>query len=367
MPPKKRARRNHTPSDLVEETPHGAHGADHGTNNATEVTPTEGTITLDVRALTATISVAVAQAVQQALAADKASTSTAPCDAPPAASQERAVETAIQDEMAVITTGTRSTLDTITTDAVEPQMPIFSSVAMSLGSFVSAKIKGKIWANEFIDFGALLYPVHKQERYSLSLAPHDQQGSTTQPQLTLEPSHASKRITSITQWLSAFNTFVAIYTSKFHSEAPKLMKYCEIVRDITNKPGDWNFYDQQFRFLRQSVPDQHPWDGVHWELWLKAVTSFRHKSQATFSDKPTFRHKGRQQFSKGVCWVFNAGKYCAAGCRFEHKCSHCGSKHPASQCSGETQQRVFPQRNKPASPAASFKEPTSNPRKGGSS
>ena len=56
------------------------------------------------------------------------------------------------------------------------------------------------------------------------------------------------------QWLSPFNIFVAIYSEKPPTDIPKLMKYCEIVRDIAAKPGDWLYYDEQFRFIRQSAP-----------------------------------------------------------------------------------------------------------------
>ena len=54
--------------------------------------------------------------------------------------------------------------------------------------------------------------------------------------------------------------------------------YCEIVRDIAAKPGDWLYYDEKFRFIGQSAPDQHPWDAIHWKLWLKAVTNFSSKT-----------------------------------------------------------------------------------------
>ena len=84
--------------------------------------------------------------------------------------------------------------------------------------------------------------------------------SATEPrkgaQLTLEPCKPPKKITNINQWISAFNTFVAIYVVRFPLEAPKLMKYCEIVRDIAAKFGDWVFYDEQFRLLRQNAPNK---------------------------------------------------------------------------------------------------------------
>lgn len=167
--------------------------------------------------------------------------------------------------------------------------------------------------------------------------------TSNQPQLTLEPYQPAKKLLSFSQWLSAFNTFVAVYSERFPNEAPKLMKYCEIIRDISAKPGDWSFYDEQFRYIRQSAPDQYPWDGIHWELWLKAVINFRGKpqfnSEKIYTGNST-RARPRQSFPKGSCWTFHAGRYCA-GCRFEHICFKCGSKHPASQCS-VTQQHSAP-------------------------
>lgn len=35
-------------------------------------------------------------------------------------------------------------------------------------------------------------------------------------------------------------------------EAPALMKYGEVVRDLAARGGDWRFYDTQFRNLRQT-------------------------------------------------------------------------------------------------------------------
>lgn len=94
-------------------------------------------------------------------------------------------------------------------------------------------------------------------------------GAVNEPQLTLEPSHAPKKVNNISQWLTAFNTFVSIYSEKCSQDALKLMKYCKVVRDFANKSGDWIFCDEQFRYLRQSSP---------WDQQLQAMTHFRAKS-----------------------------------------------------------------------------------------
>ena len=77
---------------------------------------------------------------------------------------------------------------------------------------------------------------------------------------------------SIEMWSSAFIRFTAVYTHKFPLQAPQLMKYMEIVRDIAHrKPGfSFAFYDNKFRKARET--STLPWDSLHTEFWLMAVT-----------------------------------------------------------------------------------------------
>ena len=225
MPPTRRTRCATARTDLVERPP-----------------PTSGTpgqITLDLRALTASISTAVSQAVKEAIEANGCAT---PPSAAPVAADET-VNSAVQAGTAdLVNAGTGNVVSDslpVMANAVdEPHTPIFSSAAILLGSQVSDKLKAKIWSNEFIHFGSLLQSNVQHERYSLTMASNDIRNGG-QPQLTLEPCQQAKKITSLNQWLSAFNTFVAIYTEKFSGQAGSLMKYCETIRDIANKPGDF--------------------------------------------------------------------------------------------------------------------------------
>ena len=97
----------------------------------------------------------------------------------------------------------------------------FASIAVALGSRVSPKFRGKIWANEFIEFGALLTSSPNQDRFSVCLTPSS--SSSNQPRLTLEPCQPSKKIHTFLQWLSAFNIFVAIISEEFSKETPMLI------------------------------------------------------------------------------------------------------------------------------------------------
>ena len=104
------------------------------------------------------------------------------------------------------------------------------------------------------------------------------------------------------------------------------MKYCKVVRDLSQKSADWLFYDEQFHYLRQSSPESYPWDQIHWKLWLRAMTNFRGKPQSSASaDKVNPRVRFRpsnNNFPKGTCWTFHAGRQCR-GCQYEHVCFKC--------------------------------------------
>lgn len=157
------------------------------------------------------------------------------------------VEAAVQDDVSQLSSGSGG--------EVLPHSPVFHSIAVPLGSRISARIKAKIWAEEFVDFGSLLDPSPTPDKYSLSFTAPSSDSPKT-PQFTFEPVQNPKKVSSINDWVSAFHTFVAIYCVKFPTETPKLMKFCETVRDIATRGGDWCYYDEQFRYIRQANPRQ---------------------------------------------------------------------------------------------------------------
>ena len=320
-----------------------------------------GMVSIHVDALSSTISTIVAQAVQSALSQNNMQ-ATLPSGR--LAEQDVAVEQAVQRETSAIVTSNAGTegLQPIIENSDPKPTQVFTSLAVSLASRVSAKLKAKIWANEYVDFGSLLFSSPQDEgKYSLSMTPS---GSSNHPQVTLEPRHPTKRIHNIQQWVSAFNIFVSVYTERFKSDTPQLMKYCEVVRDLALKPGDWLWYDEQFRFIRQSDPQKFPWDQIHWELWLRASTTFRRQQPFTNQPHSQPRQRFRPFFPKGTCWAFQAGKHCS-GCQFEHVCYKCGAKHAGSQCSVQTRFGGITSKGK-GSPTqvAGTSQPTGNPGKG---
>ena len=156
----------------------------------------------------------------------------------------------------------------------EVQIPaqLFTSPSLPIDARVSEKIRSKIWNNEFFDFADLLSNPVFEDRYQLTLS-----NSSTQkfPALWVEPLSRAKKHMSIETWLSWLHIFVGVYTSRFPHEAPALMKYGEVVQDLAARGGNWKFYDENFRFLRQAQPASFPWGVTHWELWMRAQHSVK--------------------------------------------------------------------------------------------
>ena len=123
---------------------------------------------VNMQALLASISTAVQQAVAKAMNAQ--------CAAAPSqetqSSTDQSVANKVNASLAEITQGTPSRSKNVVTLA-EPGLAlpapkqIFASVAVSLSSRVSSKVKAKIWSNEYLDFGTLLSFSPNNQKFSL--------------------------------------------------------------------------------------------------------------------------------------------------------------------------------------------------------
>ena len=197
-------------------------------------TAAPGMIQLNLQALTGTIDAAVSAAVKDAMASqDQAGV---PGSSTTALGQ---VEHLVHEEITDLTqpTGTQGAGPLFSTlNFREEPRQLFISIGVDLGARCSSKTKARISANEYIDFGVLLSVAPPRERYALSMTSSG--GVLGQPHLTLEAYHGPKKVTTIQQWITAFNIFVSIYSEKAAGDAPKLMRYCEVVRGLSHKSAD---------------------------------------------------------------------------------------------------------------------------------
>ena len=136
-------------------------------------------MSIDVSANSATISAVVSQALQSALSSDNLAAILKPSSV--GTDSHSLVEEAVLNETRVITedrgssAGTGGDTAQIFNPDPKPQQ-VFSSIAVALPSRVTAK--RKIWANEYVDFGALLFSSPQNEgKYSLSMTPSNNPSS----------------------------------------------------------------------------------------------------------------------------------------------------------------------------------------------
>ena len=226
----------------------------------------------------------------------------------------------------------------------EPQL---SSTQLVDGQFdlpvdahVQDKIKAKIWANEFVEFKDLLdFDTTMKTKYALAW---EDNGDGT-PTLSLSQPK-SKPIVSHSQWVTAFEIFVAIYAQRFPEHTPRLMKYANNIRRLAHGGHDWMRYDTGFRLMRVNNPIA--WNTISWDLWF-TCTNRPVQPKVPFRAQPFQANR-----STNKCYSFNDRGTCERGwpaqyCQYQHLCSNCGAFHPKIHCN----------KNKPMVQAFNAKRP----------
>ena len=200
---------------------------------------------------------------------------------------------------------------------IKTQNQVTLTEGIPLGATVSAKLKTKIWTNEYFDLRNLLSN-QEEDPLMLSISPGV---INVQHTLKAEPPM------SINQWTDSFLIFMCIRLERNPLEAPHLLKYMSMIREMHRLYGEavWRAYDESFRKLRESV--EHPWQKPIEELRSKCFALAFRSPQAS----QPFRAKqaGRVRF----CFAFNQGEKCKnTPCKFSHTCQTCRGQHPKYKC-----------------------------------
>ena len=218
----------------------------------------------------------------------------------------------------------------IITDTMGERTSNFASASLPIHAHVSARIRAKIWAREFVDLATLLLDrerkTHDCNSYELSLIPA-REGAPPAMQVSEKPMQNSG---SFQRWLKAFETYMLIMLLQPHcvADAPKILQYINSVRNLYERGGNWVLYDETFRSMR--VSEGWQWDIVHWELWLNAQPV---SGRLPSAPAPSFIGKGkRPQRADKICYAFNGGVQCRQPCAYSHKCRRCGAAHPFTKC-----------------------------------
>lgn len=89
-----------------------------------------------------------------------------------------------------------------------------------LGQGIDVKVKSKIWAEEYIQLGSLIF---KQNSAKLEAV----QGKDNS--FTFQQKEHKYYFKNLQQWMNAFHIFVAVYCEKCPAQAPCLMKYMAMI------------------------------------------------------------------------------------------------------------------------------------------
>ncbi|KAK3101885.1 hypothetical protein FSP39_007032 [Pinctada imbricata] len=220
--------------------------------------------------------------------------------------------------------------------------PLHSGRSLSQG--VDLKINSKIWAEEYLDLGQLLF---KSKIAKLQAV----QGEDNS--ISFVQKEEKSYFKSMQQWTTAFHVFVAIYCEKIPMESPGLMKYMATIQKLSEDVGTKAalHYDEQFRLWRSENPNIMPWGKLNQELHSEALQM---GLKSRLNADPTLKKQNQlfraQQSKKGVCfsWNNNAGKCLRPNCNFQHVCRNCHGPHPRKLCkaSSDTQKSNVQQRSK---------------------
>ena len=192
----------------------------------------------------------------------------------------------------------------------QPEQPsILKCADDDLSAHVPKQLKQKIWSNAYINIALLLKGnTELADMFSGGLLQVSSDGK-----IEARPRTSKEKVMNIDQWSDAFLIFASIYLQQFPNKTQQLLKYMSVIRDASRKypVNAWRTYDEQIR-MRQSL-QTHDWGKLNADLWMR-----------TMSTGP----------STGIaCREFNKGSCQFARCRYEHKCTLCGSfQHGMFRC-----------------------------------
>ena len=145
-------------------------------------------------------------------------------------------------------------------------------------------------------------------------------------------------IIDITEWTTAFTTYMGVLISKFLHRALELLEYMSLIRYAARyyRGLGWCIYDTNFQ-QKAAANKSLKWSTIDIQLWLKTFTvspSLLKEDISVFQSGPSSSSTSRGTENR-TCHNFNRGIPCAGTpCIYVHKCnrSRCGKDHPGIKC-----------------------------------
>ena len=164
---------------------------------------------------------------------------------------------------------------------------------------VPVTLQQRILRGEYIDFNTLL-PVVMFSVATSTPSPNASRSTIQSP-----------RVASFSNWLDAWNIYIAMVVAHNPAQASELLGYQRLIHSASKhfSTSAWLKYDAQFHTLAASNP-QFRWNLRHSELWLDSLAIQMGVSSST-----------------RTCWPYT---YCGSTYHFSDRCPCCPF-HPNQQ------------------------------------
>ena len=185
------------------------------------------------------------------------------------------------------------------------------------GAHVSASVRAKIWGGHYVAMTELRPPTD-----TLFSSASSQRSSTS--------AKATPPSISISEFLSLFNTFIAIRVERHPHEAPGLLKHVETLKSLHRMFGNlaWQHYDHSLRWTMQHNPSIQ-WGHVDVEIYMQATAIGLHASGRSPRPGAPRREDDNALLQPNTCWRFaRTGSCTDSRCVYKdtHLCTKCRSK-----------------------------------------
>ncbi len=214
---------------------------------------------------------------------------------------------------------TRDLADKIT-EGERPPLQVTGGLPLDL--YVPPHLREKILSGKFINLADLLEKdPTKHGSLNISLT---KSGLIGQPR--------NNRITTFEQWDEAWSIYMTVFARKEGNpeKLPTLVKHRMNVITVKQKNGFWMDYDKQFRLLKELMGDELPFDTLHSEIYMKAMSGNQPRDY-TPRPMPMYSRKfnTNRRWPLGYCFNFLNGKECKCteASNLKHHCPECSQQH----------------------------------------
>ena len=191
---------------------------------------------------------------------------------------------------------------------------------------VAPVLKGRIKRGEYVDLDKLL-PKNRMQVMTGDdeIAVVRRNGDT----FTI-PQNKETKITNIRKWKQAFRVYAAIYSNANPNRSAEIWQYVYVINTAAMSYAWENvlYYDFTFRQLMHANPTRS-WAKTYSQIWSLAMCDPIHKNPGngnSHGSRPGLSGNNKFDWRDNCCWGYNKAGSCRRwNCKFDHRCSFCGS------------------------------------------